>query len=362
MRTLEASVVIPTYNEKENVTEIVPQITESLDGVEHEIVIVDGNSEDGTAEAVEELMGEYEDLRLIEREEREGLGAAYRHAFGEVEGEVVVQMDADLSHPPEKVPELVEAVKDGADVAVGSRYVDSGERKDPFHRRVFPLIGSYLYRFLLNSPVRDVTSGFKAYRKERAEQISEADLPAGFHFQAASLFHLLGNGATVEEVPITFRERNAGEPKYDYPGDLIDNTLLLLKLAVKRHQRMLKFGVVGAIGTVVNMGLLYLFTEYVGLHYMISAGIAVESAIVSNFVLNDIWTFIDRKKEGMKNLMERFTKFQAVSLTGLGLNLGLLWTFTKIAGIYYLLSNLIAILIVFFWNYFINLFWTWTET
>lgn len=362
MKALETSVVIPTYNEEENITEIVSRVSESLDGMEHEIVIVDGNSEDGTPGTVKELMEEYENLRLIEREEREGLGAAYRHAFGKVEGEVVIQMDADISHPPEKIPEMVEAVKDGSDVAVGSRYVESGERKDPFHRRVFPLIGSYLYRFLLDSPVRDVTSGFKAYRREHAEQISEADLPAGFHFQAASLFHLLENGATVEEVPITFQERNAGEPKYDYPGDLIDNALLLLKLASRRHHRILKFGVVGAIGTVVNMGLLYLFTEYVGLHYMVSAGIAVESAIISNFVLNDLWTFIDRKKDGLKHLLERFTKFQAVSLTGLGLNLGLLWVFTEIAEIYYLLSNLIAIIIVFFWNYVINLFWTWTET
>ncbi len=356
---MEVSVVIPTYNESENIRGIVEEVEDVLEGREHEILVVDDGSPDGTAEIVEEMMEEHPELRLIRRDGKRGLGAAYKDALPEAEGEKIVQMDADFSHPPGKIPELLEALEHH-EVAVGSRYVEGGERKDPLHRRIFPLLGSYLYRVLLGSPVRDVTSGFKAYRKEVIEEVAGEGLPDGFHFQAASLFSALGSDASVTEVPIEFGPRRAGEPKYD-TGDLVDNVLLLGKLSLKRRERMVKFGVVGATGVGVNMGLLYLLTEFAGFYYLFSAVFAVESSIVSNFVLNDLWTFRDLRKEGWRNWLERFSKFHAVSLAGMALNLSLLWVFTEVFGIYYLLSNLMAIAVVFAWNYIANVLWTWEQ-
>lgn len=355
------SVVIPTYNEAENIAGIVEAVTRALSDREHELLVVDDGSPDGTADIVQDLQDGYPQLRLLQREEQAGIGSAYREAFTAVEGDIVVQMDADFSHPPEQVPDLVAAVEQGSDVAVGSRYVEGGDRKDPIHRRIFPLIGSYLYRVLLRSPVQDVTSGFKAYRRELAEDIAAADLPDGFNFQAESLFTLLDDGASVTEVPIDFRPRRGGEPKYSYTTDLPSNVVSLLKLAGRKHHRMLKFGLIGASGVGVNMGLLYLLTEYIGLYYLYSAVIAIETSIISNFVLNDLWTFYDRGESGGRAVIGRFTKFHLVSLVGMGINLGLLWVFTEIFGIHYLLSNLFAIGIVFLWNYGANILWTWQE-
>lgn len=361
MSRIDISVVIPTYNERPNIDALVKEIHSVLAERDHEILVVDDSSPDGTADIVRTLQDDIDGLRLIERAEKNGIGSALKHGFREADGDVVVQIDADFSHPPEKIPELVATVERGADAAVGSRYVEGGDRKDPLHRRIFPLIGSYLYRILLDSPVSDVTSGFKAYSAEKAAELGENELPDSFHFQAASLFSLIDGGASVEEVPIDFGPRRAGEPKYTWTRDLPANIILLLKLALRKNQRVLKFGMVGATGVGVNVGLLYILTEFVGLYYLYSAAFAIESSIISNFILNDIWTFEDRRETGMSNWLDRFGKFHAVSFGGMAINLALLWAFTDLLGIYYIVSNLLAIAAVFAWNYLGNVIWTWSN-
>lgn len=230
------SVVIPTYNEAQNIAPLIEDIASQLAQREHEIIVVDDNSEDSTREKVRGMMEEHSSLELIAREGKKGIGSAYKHGFSRASKDILVQMDADFSHPPEKITHLVKEVEEGAKVAVGSRYVEGGTRNDPLHRRINPIIGSYLYRYLIGSPVKDVTSGFKAYRRETVEDILEAEhrLPDGFHFQAASLMHLVERGHEVREVPIDFMPRRAGDPKYDI-GDLIDNVKLLLQLGARKH-------------------------------------------------------------------------------------------------------------------------------
>ncbi len=354
---MEVSVVIPVYNEEENIAPLLREVDSVLEGRKSEIIVVDGNSSDSTVQ--EAKRSGLANLRVIEKDSREGIGRAIKQGMSEAEGDVVIQMDADFSHPPEALSRMIECMEDGADVVVGSRYVEGGERKDPLHRRIFPLVGSYLYRFGMGSPVADVTSGFKAFSPEAAEVITESDLPSGFHFQAASLFHLIEEGFEVEEIAIEFRSRRAGEPKYD-AGDLMSNLGLFLELMLKRHHRFFKFGSVGAVGLVVNMSILFFLTEYVGLFYLASSVFAVESAIISNFVLNENWTFVDRGRSGLKNLLKRFSKFNLISLAGMAINLVVLAFMTEVVGLYYLVSNLVAIAVVFLWNYTANINWTWT--
>jgi len=347
------SVVIPTLDEEENIESLLEEIDDVLEE-EHEIIVVD-DSEDSTAEKVRDTGT---DAEVVSGGGRD-IGYAIRRGLSEADGDVIVQMDADFSHPPEKLPDLVEAVRSGADVVVGSRYVEGGDRNDPLYRRIFPLLGSYLYRILLRSPVRDVTSGFKAYDIDSLETVQDPALPDGFHFQAASLMKLLEE-KEVEEVPIDFRPRRDGEPKYSY-RDLINNILLIGRLSLSKYEKFLKFGTVGFSGVLVNMSILYILTDLLGIYYMFSAAVAVESSIVSNFVLNELWTFVERGKEGLRNIFQRFLKFNTVSFSGLAVNLSMLWILTEFAGIYYLLSNLFAIAVVFLWNYFLNVRWTWRE-
>jgi len=222
----DVSVVVPTYNEEENIEDFIKKLKSELEDYSLEIIVVD-DSDDSTASIIRDIDDSGSEINLIEREGKSGIGSAYKLGFSRAEGEKIVQMDADFSHRPEQIEKLLEALED-TDIVVGSRYVDGGERNDPFFRRINPLIGSYLYQYALGSPVSDVTSGFKAYNKETAEEIPE-DIPDGFHFQAASLIYLIDNGAEVKEVPIDFRPRRAGEPKYSFE-DFTDNVKLLLKL------------------------------------------------------------------------------------------------------------------------------------
>lgn len=232
------SVVIPTYNEEQNIGGLIEEIKSCLSDRQNEILVVDDNSEDLTQQRVREKKESFDNIGLIARDKRHGIGSAYKAGFREAAGDIVAQSDADFSHPPRHLPDLVSRIEAGRDVAVGSRYVKNGTRNDPLHRRINPLIGSYLYRYLIGSPVRDVTSGFKAYDRSAVESILERshELPDGFHFQAASLMHLVEKGHSVEEVAIDFMPRRAGDPKYDV-GDLVDNIKLLLSLGADRHIR-----------------------------------------------------------------------------------------------------------------------------
>ena len=355
---MEVSVVIPTYNESDNVRPLVESIAEELEGKEFEIVIVDDDSPDDTAEKVREMQEEKNFLELIERKGKEGIGSAYKEGFQKAKGEKIVQMDADFSHLPRYITGLLEALEDN-DVAVGSRYVEDGDRQDPIHRRIFPLIGSYLYRYGLGFPVKDFTSGFKAYNRDVMEIFTE-DLPDGFHFQAASLLKIVDNNYTVKEVPIEFEERRAGKPKYDHM-DLVKNGLFFGKTFLKKNERPLKFGAVGATGVFVDMGLLYFLTEHGGLHQVLSAGLATEAAILWNYTWNDLWTFNGIGGEKLKHFVSRAAKFNAVSLVGLGIKVGIFWALTEFTGLYYLIANFLAILMVFAWNYLGNVAWTWNE-
>jgi len=222
------SVIIPTYNEEENIGPFLNDLSEVIDN-EFELILVDGDSTDRTVQTARETG--IEQLKIFEQDFRKGLGSAIKKGLSEASGEIVVQIDADFSHPTEKIQCLVERISEGYDVAIGSRYVEEGERKDPLHRRLPPLIGSYLYRYMIGSTVKDVTSGFKAYNREAVEFLLEQDLPDGFHFQAASLMSLMDR-KTVE-VPIEFGPRRAGKPKYGFK-DLVDNVLLLLRLFLER--------------------------------------------------------------------------------------------------------------------------------
>jgi dolichol-phosphate mannosyltransferase len=355
---MEVSVVIPTYNEIENIEPLVDEIHGELEDRDFEIVIVDDDSPDGTAEKVSNMQESRDFLKLVERKKKSGIGSAHRRGFRESKGDFVVQMDADFSHPPRYIRDLLEALEEGADVAVGSRYVEGGDRKDPLHRRIFPLVGSYLYRYGLGFPVKDFTSGFKAYRREVVEEEFDNSLPDGFHFQAASLLRIVEDGYEVVEVPIEFEERRAGKPKYDHM-DLVKNAWFFGKQFIRKNQRPLKFGTVGASGVIVNMGLLYTLTEFAGLFYLFSSAIAVETSIIWNFFWNETWTFSEIGKETWRKFFERLAKFNTVSLVGLGLNLAILFALTEFAGLHYLISNVFAIMAVFAWNYLGNVKWTW---
>ncbi len=208
--------VIPTYNERDNVVRLVDEVRRAaFPGLI--LLFVDDNSPDGTGDLIREIASRDASVRFLVRSAKKGIGSAYQDGFKEALSafapDIIIEMDADLQHPPSAIRDLVTAIQSGADVAVGSRYVTGGGVSGWSLRRRAVSRGANLYaRTLLGIKVRDATSGFRAYAKAKAKQVAEATLPAkGFEFQVASL-HLL-KGSKFVEVPYKFEARTAGKSK-----------------------------------------------------------------------------------------------------------------------------------------------------
>jgi dolichol-phosphate mannosyltransferase len=209
-------IVIPTYNEKECVEAIVEAVRGTVPTAT--VMVVDDNSPDGTGAIADRLAAADGRVRVLHRSGKQGLGAAYLHAFGVAltEGwERVVQMDADFSHDPQDVPRLLAALDAGADLAVGSRYVAGGGTENwGLGRRVISRGGGAYARLALGVPVHDLTAGFKAWKAQTLRRIALADVDArGYGFQIEMTYRTLRNGLRVVEVPIKFVDRRVGSSK-----------------------------------------------------------------------------------------------------------------------------------------------------
>ena len=210
------AVVIPTYNEKDNILSLLHAIRQVLPHAR--ILVVDDSSPDGTAQAVRGAMTSDPHLQLRERPERQGLGPAYVDGFQQVlkeNADVVVQMDADFSHRPEDLPALVAAVRAGADLAVGSRYIAQGQTRGwGLGRRLTSRLGSRYARLLLDLPVHDVTGGFRCWRGALLAAVLHPEpLLKQFGFQIEMLHRACCRGARIREVPIVFPDRVHGVSK-----------------------------------------------------------------------------------------------------------------------------------------------------
>jgi dolichol-phosphate mannosyltransferase len=211
---VRATVCLPTYNERENLERMV----RALGAHDVRVLVVDDNSPDGTGEIADRLAAELDWVAVLHRERKEGLGPAYiagfRHALAEG-AEVVMEMDCDFSHDPADVPRLLDAVDAGADLALGSRYVAGGGVGNwGLVRRFISRGGSLYAQLLLQTHVRDLTGGFKAFRRQVLETIDlEAIHSRGYAFQIENTYRTLRKGFRVVEVPIRFVDREEGGSK-----------------------------------------------------------------------------------------------------------------------------------------------------
>lgn len=216
---LNTWLVVPTYNEAENLEPFVRAVLPRLASAtsEHRLLIVDDSSPDGTGEIADRLAAELDSVEVLHRAAKDGLGRAYAAGFERAlaEGaELVMQMDVDFSHDPKHVPALIAAAAD-ADLVIGSRYVAGGGVTDwGLARRLLSRGGSWYARTVLGVPVKDLTGGFKCFRRELLERLAPASFrTAGFGFQVEVTYRAARAGARVSEVPIRFRDRQAGDSK-----------------------------------------------------------------------------------------------------------------------------------------------------
>ena len=208
-------VLIPTYNERDNLPLIVTRLRTAVP--EADILVVDDGSPDGTGAVADQLAAQDEQVRVLHRERKEGLGAAYLAGFSwalDKGYDVLVEMDADGSHRPEQLPTLLTALAD-ADVVLGSRWVPGGSVVNwPLHRKALSLGGNVYTRVLLGMPIGDATGGFRAYRASALRSLELHDVASqGYCFQVDLVWRAVRRGLSVVEVPITFVEREVGESK-----------------------------------------------------------------------------------------------------------------------------------------------------
>jgi dolichol-phosphate mannosyltransferase len=214
---MRATVCLPTYDERANIE----QMVRALQGVLRDgdrVLVIDDSSPDGTGELADELAGELPFVSVLHRPRKEGLGPAYLAGFRQAlagDAELVLEMDCDFSHDPADVPRLIAAVEAGADLALGSRYVEGGAvRNWGLLRRIVSEGGSFYARVLLGTNVRDLTGGFKCYRRRVLETIDlDAIHSKGYAFQIETTYRALRAGFRVVEVPITFADREVGGSK-----------------------------------------------------------------------------------------------------------------------------------------------------
>ncbi len=226
---MRALVVLPTYQEAENVAEVLRRLRAAAPGAD--VLVVDDSSPDGTAAIAKAAGHELGGIDVLVRPTKSGLGSAYRAGFAEglARGyDVLVEMDSDLSHDPARLPALLRAVEAGADLAVGSRYVPGGSIPSwPVHRRFLSRAGNRYVDLVLDLSVRDATSGFRAYRAEILRRIDLASVRAdGYGFQIEMVYRVAAAGGQIVEQPIEFVDRQRGTSKMSFR--IIAEALLLV--------------------------------------------------------------------------------------------------------------------------------------
>lgn len=220
-------VVVPTYNERENIEALLRSVRATLPGAD--VLVVDDNSPDGTAAVAADVARELGRIDVLSRPAKQGLGSAYRAGFARVlagDYRAVVSMDVDLSHDPAALPELLCVLDAGADAVVGSRYVPGGDTVDwPLHRRLLSRWGNRYTSLVLGLQLRDCTSGYRAYRAEALAAIEpETTAAEGYAFLTELVRRLVGRGFRVIESPIVFADRRYGQSKMS--GRIIAESML----------------------------------------------------------------------------------------------------------------------------------------
>ena len=214
--TWRALIVVPTYNEKDNVRSVASAFLEYLPAAE--ILFVDDNSPDGTGEVLDEIASENERIQVMHRAGKLGLGTAYLEGFQwglERDYDYLLEMDADFSHDPKYLPGMLQAAADGADMVVGSRYVKGGGTENwGVGRQFISRCGSLYARTILGVGIRDLTSGFICYRKQTLEKLGLENVQSnGYSFQIEMKYRVLKAGMSIKEFPIVFVDRRVGQSK-----------------------------------------------------------------------------------------------------------------------------------------------------
>lgn len=336
----KVSVVLPTFNEKENLENIVNEIfaqEEKIPGYEIYIVISDSHSTDKTGEIARELAKENKRVHFIEVERGLGVGLirGHQYALEKIHPDILAQLDADGQVEADVLVRLVKGIEEGYDFVMGSRLVKGGKNQLSFSRRLFTVGSSVMCRMIMGpTDIKEFTNSARAFTPEIFKKIDLNSLPwkeKTFIVQPAFVNEMIKIGAKYKEVPLVFKNRLEGYSKnkvfnytYDVITYIIDARLKKWGFDVsffyitRRAKTVVKFGLVGFIGTMVDFIFYKSFINLLGFPPATSKGFSTEIAIVNNFLLNNYWTFRYRKTKN--SFWHKLGLFNLVSLGGLAIS------------------------------------------
>ena len=374
----QISIIIPTYNESENIIKILHTIGEILPkSVSTQAIVVDDNSPDGTGKLVEDYlknvkkMADYT-IEIIHRKAKDGLGSAILKGIQQAKGDTIVVMDSDFSHPPQIIPKLIESIKKYQyDIVVASRYIKGGEIKGwSLKRKIISKFATLIAKKGLGIHTKDPMSGFFAFKR---------NIIKGLNLDAIGYKILLEilvktKNVSIKEIPYTFQDRELGSSKLS-SKIIFDYCRSVWKLyrygkplekqekrsSVKFLSKAGRFYTVGASGFIVNYLISLLFAGGVyDLWYLHATVIGIAASITTNFILNKVWTFNDRDFN-IKRTISQYGKFAMFSSLGALVQLGMVYFLVDNNGVAYPLALILAVITAAFGNFVLNKKWTFKE-
>jgi len=374
----QVSIIIPTYNESENIIQVLKSIGEHLpEDIAAEAIVVDDNSPDGTGKIVEDYITDAHNeigytIEVIHRKTKSGLSSAILDGIQHSTGETVVIMDSDFSHPPKIIPQLVEEIKTSkCDIVIASRFVPGGAINGwSTKRKLISKTAKGIAKAGLGVNESDPMSGFFAFKRKILD---------GIKFDAIGYKMLLEilvktRGAKVKEIPYTFTDRTRGSSKLDSSTmlDYVKSVWRLYRYGRKAKvsdtrtsihfiSKAGRFYTVGASGLLVNYIISLLFADtIINFWYIHATIIGIAVSMSSNFILNKIWTFEDRNFEAKKTLAQ-YGKFVGFSSLGALIQLGMVYVLVDNYQVMYPIALILAVIIAASSNFILNKKWTFKE-
>ena len=358
----ELSLVIPTFNESGNLRELIRRVEAALAGVEWEMIVVDDNSPDGTSALAKEIAQEDPRVRCLRRVNRRGLAGACIEGMLASSAPIVAVMDADLQHDERILPQMLAKIRAGADLVVGSRHVDGGSDEGGFtaRRAAISRIATVLAKKALRAAFSDLMSGFFMVRREIVENCAPMLAPTGFKI-LADIVASARKPLKIEEVGYMFRERLAGESKFDIKVGLDFLGLLLNKVSGGRIPvRFIFFALVGLSGVAIHLLTVNAAMAAPGMTFPVAQSIAVVVAMTSNFYVNNLITYRDAQLKGFWPLLRGLLYFYAVCAFGSIANVGVAaWLYNIEHAV--LVSALAGVIMGSVWNYTLSSLFVWRK-
>ena len=367
----QVSIIVPTYNESQNIVDILKSIRENIPkGISTETIVIDDNSPDGTGKIVEDYISNLKKfaentIDVIHRKAKDGLSSAILNGIQTAKGDMIVVMDSDFSHPPQIIPKMIDAFKQyQCDLVVASRYITGGNIQGwTTKRKLMSKVATLIAKKGLNVKTNDPMSGFFAFKK---------NIIKGLNFDALGYKFLLellvkSKGINVKEIPYTFENRKFGSSKLD-SSTVIDYLKAVWKLykndkikttnekrnSVRFFSKAARFFTVGASGLGVNYLVSLLFSSGFTDFWYIHANIfGIIASISTNFLLNKVWTFEDRDFSRRK-LLSQYGKFSLFSSLGAMVQLGMVFWLVDSHNVSYPFALILAITTAAFSNFILN--------